>query len=57
MTQEHFDDLVETAHSDDAILGLILYGSRGAGAFVREESDWDVWLTVRDDVLTEYEAR
>ena len=27
--------------------GVILYGSRAAGMFVREDSDWDVWLIVR----------
>jgi len=23
---------------------VILYGSRAAGMFVRDDSDWDVWL-------------
>ncbi len=36
-----------TAHPD--VVGLVLTGSRAAGAFVRPDSDWDVRLVVGDD--------
>ena len=52
-----FEELLEIARGDDAILRLILYGSRAAGMFVREDSDWDVWLIIRDDAFADYEAR
>ena len=48
MTPEaQFEELLETARADESILGLILYGSRAAGTFVRDDSDWDVWLIIR----------
>lgn len=52
-----YDDLVEIARQDDAIVGLVLTGSRGRGFAVTDESDWDVRLIVRDDVREEYRAR
>ncbi len=55
--EERFHELLETACTDPAILGLILYGSRAAGVFVREDSDWDVWLIIRVDAAADYEAR
>jgi predicted nucleotidyltransferase len=58
MTPEaRFDELLETAQADESILGLILYGSRAAGMFVREDSDWDVWLIVRVGAFADYEER
>jgi predicted nucleotidyltransferase len=54
---ERFEELVETARADSAILGLILYGSRAAGMFVRDDSDWDVWLIIRVGAFAEYEER
>ena len=58
MTPEaRFDELLETARADESILGLILYGSRAAGMFVREDSDWDVWLIVRVGAFADYEER
>ena len=58
MTPEaRFDELLETARADESILGLILYGSRAAGMFVRDDSDWDVWLIVRVGAFADYEER
>jgi hypothetical protein len=37
-----FEQLVERARADDRVLGLFLGGSRGKGANVRPESDYDV---------------
>jgi predicted nucleotidyltransferase len=53
---QRFEEILELALSDDAILGLILYGSRAADMFVRDDSDWDLWLIVGDEVFTDYEA-
>ena len=52
-----YDELVEIARQDDHIIGLILTGSRGRGFAVTENSDWDVRLVVRDEVVDEYRAR
>ena len=58
MTPEaRFDELLQTARADESILGVILYGSRAAGLFVREDSDWDVWLIVRVGAFADYEER
>ena len=38
---QQFEEIVGTARSGDAIVGLILYASRAAGMFVREDSDWE----------------
>ena len=52
-----YDELVDLARSDDAVVGLVLTGSRGNDMFVTDESDWDVRLVVRDEVRDEYRAR
>jgi hypothetical protein len=52
-----YDELVEAAQADDGVLGLVLTGSRGLGAFVTDESDWDVRLVVRDEVRDDYRRR
>jgi predicted nucleotidyltransferase len=52
-----YDELVASAREDDGVLGLVLTGSRAHGMFVTDESDWDVRLVVRDDVLDEYRSR
>jgi predicted nucleotidyltransferase len=52
-----YEELVAVAREDDGVLGLVLTGSRARGAFVTDESDWDVRLVVRDDVLDEYRSR
>jgi len=58
MTPEaRFDELLETARADESVLGLILYGSRAASMFVRDDSDWDVWLIIRVGAFAEYEER
>ncbi len=52
-----YDELVEIAREDDDIIGLVLTGSRGRGFAVTNDSDWDVRLVVRDEVVDEYRAR
>ena len=44
-----YASLVERARADDAVLGLVLTGSRGRGFRVRADSDFDVRLLVADD--------
>jgi hypothetical protein len=51
-----FGEVCGLARSDAAILGLIFYGSRAADLFVRDDSDWDVWLIISDGEFAEYEA-
>jgi hypothetical protein len=52
-----WDELVERALRDENVVGLFLSGSRGKGAFVTPDSDYDVRLVVRDELLAEYEDR
>lgn len=57
-----FEELVERARADDRVVGLFLGGSRGKGANVRPDSDYDVRLVVtkaEDDfeVAQEYATR
>jgi predicted nucleotidyltransferase len=52
-----FEELVELARAEDGVLGLVLTGSRAHGRFVTDESDWDVRLVVRDELVDEYRAR
>jgi predicted nucleotidyltransferase len=52
-----YDELVDIARRDDNIVGLVLTGSRGKGFAVTDDSDWDVRLVVRDEVLDEYRSR
>jgi hypothetical protein len=45
-----FEELVERARADDRVAGLFLGGSRGKGANVRPDSDYDVRLVlIRED--------
>ena len=44
-----YESLVEQAHTDPDVVGLVLTGSRGRGFRVRSDSDWDVRLVVRDE--------
>lgn len=45
-----FEQLVERAREDDRVVGLFLGGSRGKGANVRPDSDYDVRLVLaRED--------
>ena len=51
--QAEYERLVERAQQDEAIVGLVLTGSRGRDAFIREASDWDVRVErVRDSFTT-----
>ena len=43
------DALLEEARGDDNVVGVVLFGSRGRGAFVTEASDWDVFVVVREN--------
>jgi predicted nucleotidyltransferase len=49
----NFDALLAGARADENVIGLVVFGSRGKGAYVDEErSDWDVFVVVcerRDD--------
>lgn len=42
-----YGELLQRAMADDNVLGLILTGSRGAGIFVTDRSDFDVYLILR----------
>jgi hypothetical protein len=52
-----YDELVELGRDDDAIVGLILTGSRGRGYAVTDDADWDVRLVVHDEVADDYRTR
>jgi len=52
-----YGELVEVARTDVGIVGLVLTGSRGRGYAVTEDSDWDVRLVARDEVVDDYRAR
>jgi nucleotidyltransferase-like protein len=43
-----FAALLEEARRDDNVIGLVVFGSRGRGAYVEAESDWDVFVVVRE---------
>jgi predicted nucleotidyltransferase len=44
-----FDALLAEAREDDNVIGLVVFGSRGKGAYVDEDrSDWDVFVVVRE---------
>lgn len=51
-----YGSVVEAAHADDRVVGLILTGSRARGPFARDDSDWDLRLVARDDSLDEAAA-
>ena len=44
-----FDALFAEAVDDDAVVGVVLGGSRGKGDLVTERSDYDMHVIVRDD--------
>jgi hypothetical protein len=52
-----YERLVEISRADDAVVGLVLTGSRGRGPAARPDSDWDVRLVVRDDAAGECSLR
>jgi hypothetical protein len=45
---DELDALLAEAREDDNVLGVVVFGSRGKGAFVRDGSDWDVFVVVRE---------
>jgi len=45
---DELDALLADARADDNVLGVVLFGSRGRGDFVRDGSDWDVFVVVRE---------
>jgi predicted nucleotidyltransferase len=40
--------LLADAEQDENVVGVVVFGSRGKGAFVGDESDWDVFVVVRE---------
>ncbi len=42
------EPLLEETRRDENVVGVVLFGSRGKGAFVTEASDWDVFVVVRE---------
>jgi predicted nucleotidyltransferase len=42
------DALLAQARDDDNVVGIVVFGSRGKGAFVTEASDWDVFVVVNE---------
>jgi hypothetical protein len=42
------DALLDDARRDGNVLGIVVFGSRGKGAYVGEASDWDVFVVVRE---------
>jgi hypothetical protein len=56
VADEAFEQLLEEAQADPNILGLFLSGSRGKG-FGTPESDYDVYIIVRDEALEIYRER
>jgi hypothetical protein len=42
------EPLLAQARADDNVVGIVVFGSRGKGAFVTERSDWDVFVVVRE---------
>lgn len=53
-----FDELVELARTDDDVVGLFVFGSRGRDLGVDERSDYDVGVILRDDdALARFDER
>ena len=48
-----FEAYLAEVRANPDVVGLVLTGSRGRGAFVRATSDWDVRLVVRDESYAE----
>jgi hypothetical protein len=42
------DTLLAEARQDENVIGVVVFGSRGKGAFVTEASDWDVFVVVHE---------
>jgi hypothetical protein len=59
MQDVSFEELVERTHADDRVAGLFLGGSRGKGANVRPDSDYDVRLVLfeeDEDAFRDYDT-
>jgi hypothetical protein len=53
-----FDALVDELSADPNVAGLLLAGSRGRAALVRDDSDWDLYVFLTEGVsLDEYAER
>lgn len=53
-----YAQLVATAKRDERVVGIVLGGSRGKGALVTPESDYDVYVIVVDeDTVADWRAR
>ena len=42
------DELLARARADENVVGLVVHGSRGRSLHVRDESDWDIVVVVRE---------
>lgn len=42
------EPLLEEARHDGNVLGIVVFGSRAKGAYVSDESDWDVFVVLRE---------
>lgn len=58
VAETEFAALLDHAHSDPNVVGLLLAGSRGKGEYVTNESDYDAYVILSDGrVLDEYADR
>ena len=58
VAKTEFAVLVDRAHADPNIVGLLLAGSRGRGAYITDESDYDTYVILGDGRwLDEYADR
>lgn len=48
MSPRAFDELLAEAREDGNVVGIVVFGSRGKGAFVTEGSDWDTFVVVNE---------
>ncbi|MCX6743714.1 MAG: nucleotidyltransferase domain-containing protein [Candidatus Parcubacteria bacterium] len=51
-----FKEFLQTAKTDNNIIGVFLGGSRGKG-YENESSDYDIWIIVKDKVLARYKKK
>ena len=58
VAETQFAALLDHAHSDPNVVGLLLAGSRGKAAYVTPESDYDAYVILREaHLLDEYAER
>jgi predicted nucleotidyltransferase len=49
LSQDVFDAFLAEAREDENVIGIVVFGSRGKGAYVDDErSDWDVFVVVHE---------